>query len=495
MNELKRIEPEYIYVTIPAEYICVYHRILAMLADYGEDMLKDCKASCTDKNSGVIECFNMFNSAVAARKLGNQKLADIIIKYIKAKINQIYKGKDNSTSFIFPVDESGNLKAFVSCGKNPTFEINSNDMNLYEHKFGEGYDEHFKLGPEDYSKDINITIPSSPVESIGLDVILTPRYEEIEGVMRPCADVVAFYNGKPVNINNTIFQYYFDDEPVDRFDDVVNLSTGVHNFKIVVTFKDETKIKSIDKAYTPYAIDTPNKPTNTNLKFYQITTDKNIKQKTMPYNAKVGVVYKTNRIKIRFPKNANYPCVINRNKLPDYIESICYKLDDGMIAMFDQANYVKEEPNTITILKPCSFVIFLNENTSKNDTMKYYYKDIDGTIKELPNSNIFDLGYRFYQPDLGITDDELQKYINGEPIRVKLEIQHYKRYFKYGTRIYRWAKYKRLIKRKNYTTINCKRVIRLRRVSHNGAYKSDWYYAFIKPMGASGQYRVVKLTK
>lgn len=151
MSELKEIEPEYIYVTIPAEYVCVYHRILAMLADYGIEMLKDCKATCTDKNSGVIECFNMFNSAVACRKLGKLKEAEVIIKYIKAKINQIYKGVDNSTSFVFPVDEDGQLKAFVSCGERPRFYINPDDMELYEHKFNNGFTEHFHLGEEDES--------------------------------------------------------------------------------------------------------------------------------------------------------------------------------------------------------------------------------------------------------------------------------------------------------------------------------------------------------
>ena len=80
MSDLIQVEPEYVYVTIPAEYICVYHRILAMLADYGEDMLKDCKVSCTDRNSNVIDCFNMFNAAVAARKLGKDKLAETLIK-------------------------------------------------------------------------------------------------------------------------------------------------------------------------------------------------------------------------------------------------------------------------------------------------------------------------------------------------------------------------------------------------------------------------------
>ena len=85
MSNRKEITPEYIYITIPAEYVCVYHRILAMLADYGEDMLKDCKASCSDRNSGVIECFNMFNAAVAARHIGQTKKAELIINYIKAK--------------------------------------------------------------------------------------------------------------------------------------------------------------------------------------------------------------------------------------------------------------------------------------------------------------------------------------------------------------------------------------------------------------------------
>ena len=43
MNARREVTPEYIYTTIPAEYVCVYHKILAMLADYGEEMLKDCK--------------------------------------------------------------------------------------------------------------------------------------------------------------------------------------------------------------------------------------------------------------------------------------------------------------------------------------------------------------------------------------------------------------------------------------------------------------------
>lgn len=241
--KLKEVELEYVYVTIPAEYICVYHRILAMLADYGEDMLKDCKAACKDRNSGVIECFNMFNAAVAARKLGKDKLAETLIKYIKGKINQIYKGKDNSTSFVFPVDENGELKAFVSCGERPKFEINPDDGELYEHKFDNGFDEHFRLGKIDTSDNEDY----DPTSNLEIDI--HPRWEKIDKVYHACADVVVKYKGQNIDINETDYQYYFDEIPVIRYNDVIDFKIGVHTFTLVVNYKDETKIVSKDLYY------------------------------------------------------------------------------------------------------------------------------------------------------------------------------------------------------------------------------------------------------
>ena len=243
---------EYVYVTIPAEYICVYHRILAMLADYGEEMLKDCKASCTERNSGVIECYNMFNAAVAARKLGKDSLAATLIKYIKSKINQIYKNKDNSTSFVFPVDENGQIKAFVSCGERPKFWINPDDGELYEHKFDNGFDEHFRLGKEDESEeggDISSVIIATTPTTPTLRVELIPSYEKINNEVRPCADIYVYYNNKPVNVNYTTYQLYFDDVRVVRFNDVVNLTPGEHNFKCVVLYKGLTAIREANLVY------------------------------------------------------------------------------------------------------------------------------------------------------------------------------------------------------------------------------------------------------
>ena len=242
MSELIQIEPEYVYVTIPAEYICVYHRILAMLADYGEDMLKDCKASCTDRNSNVIDCFNMFNAAVAARKLGKDKLAETLIKYIKAKINQMYRGVNNSTSFVFPVDENGQLKAFVSCNERPMFYINLEDGELYEHKFGNGFEEHFGLGDED--NDI-----SEEIERDKLVVTLDPRYDVVNDITVPCADISIKYDNIPLIYSDVTITYYFDDEEVPSFKYVSELKEGNHTFMIVVNYKGVVKIVKSDLIY------------------------------------------------------------------------------------------------------------------------------------------------------------------------------------------------------------------------------------------------------
>ena len=187
MINRKEVNPEYIYLTIPAEYVCVYHRIMAMLADYGGDMLKDCKAACTDRNSGVIECFNMFNAACAARLLGQEKKAQLIINYIKAKINQIYKGKDNSTSYVFPIDENGKLKAFVSCNDRPRFWINEEE-DLMKQNQGLGFEEEYSLDDEN-----------------GKDSSIYPFDFDCEA---------SYSNGKIT----TKFVYYIDGKPMPSFE-------------------------------------------------------------------------------------------------------------------------------------------------------------------------------------------------------------------------------------------------------------------------------------
>lgn len=102
MKHIENIEPEYIYVTIPYKYVCIYRCILELLSDYGLDVIKDCSANCNEKNCTVIECFNMFNSAVACYKLGKEKEANLIIKYVDSKLKQLYKNYNKNTVCTFP---------------------------------------------------------------------------------------------------------------------------------------------------------------------------------------------------------------------------------------------------------------------------------------------------------------------------------------------------------------------------------------------------------
>lgn len=110
--------PEFIYMMIPGEWACVYVKLLAAVADFGEQMLKDCQASCKDNSKNIINCWNMFSAAVAAHQLGQDKLADTLIKYIEAQLKVIYRDTrcaEFSTMASLPISADGKIKAFVGC--------------------------------------------------------------------------------------------------------------------------------------------------------------------------------------------------------------------------------------------------------------------------------------------------------------------------------------------------------------------------------------------
>lgn len=94
----------------------------------------------------------MFNAAVAAYKLGQEKLADTLIKYVNSKIRLIYKGEDNSPNIVYPVDEEGHLKAIVSCGENPTFKIDIESGILWQESVGDP-NAVYSLGEEDLESE------------------------------------------------------------------------------------------------------------------------------------------------------------------------------------------------------------------------------------------------------------------------------------------------------------------------------------------------------
>lgn len=182
----KEIYPTYVYTIIPAEWVCVHRKILMMMADYGEAMLKDCKASCSDRNSKIIECYNMFNAAVAAKNIGQDKKANLIINYIKANIKQIYKGVDTSKFLTTCVDKNGNLETLVECKDVPKFWIYDKIIESPVFLVGSGqtFDDIYKsYYARPYNDDPKGSYPLSVEEGERIIVvILTTEASKIEQI-------------------------------------------------------------------------------------------------------------------------------------------------------------------------------------------------------------------------------------------------------------------------------------------------------------------------
>ena len=130
------INPEYVYLTIPSKYVCVYHKLLVFMADFGKRIIDDCNATCKGKGKNIIKCWNLFQSAVACYALGKTEEADFIIKYIDYQLNDNYKGTDK-TKFVGPfpvnIDDKGHLKAIVSCyNEEAIFKVDPQTGILYQ---------------------------------------------------------------------------------------------------------------------------------------------------------------------------------------------------------------------------------------------------------------------------------------------------------------------------------------------------------------------------
>lgn len=104
MAELVVTSKKYVYLKIPTKYIVIYHQLCELMVDFGEDMLKDCKADCAAKNVEIQKCFNMFQAALMARELGKTKHEETLIKYIKAKL-KTYDKTTHKEEFTIKIED------------------------------------------------------------------------------------------------------------------------------------------------------------------------------------------------------------------------------------------------------------------------------------------------------------------------------------------------------------------------------------------------------
>lgn len=128
------ITPEYVYLTIPAEYVCIYHKLLTYMADFGKKIIDDCQATCKGSGKNIITCWNLFQSAIACKTLGRDKEAEFFINYITKQLNTIYKNSDSTiyeNSLPVAITTDGQLKAKVSCGNGTKFVVDTTTGLLY----------------------------------------------------------------------------------------------------------------------------------------------------------------------------------------------------------------------------------------------------------------------------------------------------------------------------------------------------------------------------
>lgn len=134
-NDYVGIRPEYVYLTIPADWVCVYHKLLIYMADFGKTIVDDCSAICKGNSKNIITCWNLFQSALACRTLGREKEAEFFIDYIKKQLEFIYKGTDKTiykSTVPLAVTEDGRLKAIVSCDNDTHFHVDAETGELYQ---------------------------------------------------------------------------------------------------------------------------------------------------------------------------------------------------------------------------------------------------------------------------------------------------------------------------------------------------------------------------
>lgn len=129
------INPEFVYLTIPREWMCIYHKLLVSMADLGKTLIDECSLTTNSTSKIVLNCWNLFQSALAARSFNKHKDADFLIDYITKQLNIIYRNKGSiykGTNY-YPISEDGTIKALVSCNNDDLeFLVDVETGKLYE---------------------------------------------------------------------------------------------------------------------------------------------------------------------------------------------------------------------------------------------------------------------------------------------------------------------------------------------------------------------------
>lgn len=76
-----------LYLSIPYEWSNTYYKLLYLLAYNGKNIIDDCNYTCVNKGNNVFTCWNLFQSAIAAKELGEDKKANLFKDYVDKQLN------------------------------------------------------------------------------------------------------------------------------------------------------------------------------------------------------------------------------------------------------------------------------------------------------------------------------------------------------------------------------------------------------------------------
>lgn len=132
-----------IYLSIPKKFESVYYKLLHAIADFGQQILKECDSSNCDNN--LISCWNLFQSAIACEELNRTKESELFINFIEKQLAIIYKNniidtKDTIYAVFIGAHPSGELNFDIK-DKNYFIQYNkknniTGDYKIYINAYG-----------------------------------------------------------------------------------------------------------------------------------------------------------------------------------------------------------------------------------------------------------------------------------------------------------------------------------------------------------------------
>lgn len=94
------VNVEYVVIKAPLEWFRTYHKILELLACWGERKVVNPKCKCSGSSDIIIEAYELYQSAVAAYNLDKEEEGEQIIKHI----DSLLEGYESAESFVVTID-------------------------------------------------------------------------------------------------------------------------------------------------------------------------------------------------------------------------------------------------------------------------------------------------------------------------------------------------------------------------------------------------------